>query len=246
MPLILVSFFAGILTIAAPCILPLLPIIIGGSLVDEDQDNIKLNKYRPLIIAVSLAASVITFTLLIKATSALLGVPTNVWQTISAVILVFLGLNYIFPKLWGSLSLKFNFFGRTNSRLTKAVNKKGLTGAILTGAALGPVFNSCSPTYALIIATVISTSFFTGLVYLISYATGMSLALLFISHLGRVATSRLRFLANPKSPFKKVIGILFILVGVSIAFGVDKNIQSYILEKGWYSPISNLEQKLKK
>ena len=32
MTLLLISFIAGVLTILAPCILPLLPVIVGGSL----------------------------------------------------------------------------------------------------------------------------------------------------------------------------------------------------------------------
>ena len=57
--LLITSFLAGILTVAAPCVLPLLPVIVGGSLMDEHRS-------RPLIIAVSLALSVILFTLLLK------------------------------------------------------------------------------------------------------------------------------------------------------------------------------------
>lgn len=30
--IILISFFSGILTVLAPCVLPLLPVILGGSL----------------------------------------------------------------------------------------------------------------------------------------------------------------------------------------------------------------------
>ncbi len=32
MPLLLIAFIAGVLTVLAPCILPLLPVIVGGSL----------------------------------------------------------------------------------------------------------------------------------------------------------------------------------------------------------------------
>jgi len=58
---LLLSFLAGVLTILAPCVLPVLPVIIGGSL-----STTKGEKYRPYVIAASLAASIIGFTLLLK------------------------------------------------------------------------------------------------------------------------------------------------------------------------------------
>ena len=61
MLLLLISFIAGVLTILAPCVLPLLPVIIGGSISGKTKE-----KSRPYIIAASLAASLVVFTLLLK------------------------------------------------------------------------------------------------------------------------------------------------------------------------------------
>lgn len=239
MPLIILSFIAGILTIAAPCILPLLPIVIGGTLTE------KPSRSRPIIIALSLAISVVIFSLLLKATTTLLSVPQEFWQWFSATILVLLGLNYLKPSLWESVSLKLNLNSRSNQNLSKSFQKNGFSGAVLTGFALGPVFNSCSPTYALIVAVVIPASFWTGLSYLIAYALGLSLSILALAFLGQGFKKNFKKLANPSSSFKKIIGIIFILVGLSIGFGLDKKLQSFILDKGWYAPISNFETKLK-
>src|SRR5688572_24474266 len=99
MALLILSFIAGVLTVAAPCILPLLPVIIGGSLLESDNDK-KRQWFRPLVIAISLAVSIILFTLLIKASTALLGVPQIVWQILSGLIVLLLGLNYLWPEAW--------------------------------------------------------------------------------------------------------------------------------------------------
>lgn len=242
MPLIILSFIAGLFTIAAPCTLPLLPIIIGGSLSDPSG---KSNKLRPLIICLTLAISVVLFGLLLKASTSLLGVPQQAWQWLSATILLLLGLSYLKPGLWESLSSKLNISTSSNKLLYKASQKEGYNGAILTGAALGPVFNSCSPTYALIVATIIPVNFFNGLIYLIAYALGLSLALLGVAFLGQRFKSLLKALSNPTGLAKKILGLIFILVGLAIGFGLDKKLQTYILENGWYDPISNLESKLK-
>jgi cytochrome c biogenesis protein CcdA len=243
MALLILSFIAGVLTVAAPCVLPLLPVIIGGSVLESAKENERRQWLRPVIIAASLAASVILFTLLIKATTALLGVPQYIWQLISGVIVLLLGANYLWPHAWERLTVKSSI--TSNKLLGRAHRQDGLLGAILIGAALGPVFSSCSPTYALIVAAILPASFLQGLAYLIAYAIGMSAVLLLIAYLGRAFAVRLRWLSNPGGWFKRVVGVLFILVGVSVLLGLDKSFQAYVLEQGWYDPISNLEERLR-
>lgn len=244
MALLILSFIAGVLTVAAPCVLPLLPVIVGGSLLESSKEKPGREWIRPLVIALSLAVSVVAFTLLIKATTALLGVPQVVWQIISGVIVLLLGLYFVWPHFWEAISARSGFFTQSNVLLGKAYTKRGLGGAVLIGAALGPVFSSCSPTYALIVATVLPVSFAQGLLYLIAYALGMSATLLLIAYLGQVFIAKLRWLSNPNGWFKRFIGILFIIVGIMVIFGLDRKLQAYILDQGWYDPISRLEKRL--
>lgn len=248
MTLLIVSFLAGVLTVAAPCILPLLPVIIGGSIVDDNSKGKKSKSenqwQRPLIIASSLAVSVIAFTMLIKATTVLLGVPQVVWQVVSGSLVIIIGIYYLWPRFWIEVSSRSHLFTKSNVALGRASNIEGFGGSVLTGAALGPVFSSCSPTYALIVATILPASFIQGFTYLVAYALGMSATLLVIAYLGRAAAQKLGWLTNPKGWLKRLVGILFIIVGLTVMFGLDKKIQSYVLEKGWYDPISNLEKKL--
>lgn len=245
MALLVLSFIAGVLTILAPCILPLLPIIIGGSIVESENDK-KENKWlKPVIITASLAVSVIVFTIIIKATTLVLGVPTNFWRFVSGFIVIILGLNFLFPQYWTKISAKFGLFKTSNQALGKAYQKKGIMGSILIGASLGPVFTSCSPTYALILATIIPASLFKGALYLSAYVLGLALTLLLVALVGQAFVDKLKWMADPNGLFKKVVGILFIVVGVSIMFGIDKKFETYLLDQGVYDPISNIEQSLK-
>ena len=245
MALLVLSFIAGVLTILAPCILPLLPIIIGGSIVESENDK-KENKWlKPVIITASLAVSVIVFTIIIKATTLVLGVPTNFWKFASGFIVIILGLNFLFPEYWTKISAKLGLFKTSNQALGKAYQKKGIMGSVLIGASLGPVFTSCSPTYALILATIIPASLFKGALYLSAYVLGLALTLLLVALVGQAFVDKLKWMADPNGLFKKVVGILFIIVGVSIMFGIDKKFETYLLDQGVYDPISNIEQSLK-
>ncbi len=219
MILLLISFVAGVLTALAPCIISLLPVIIGGSLSGDRSNK------RAFVVTISLGISVILFTLLLKASTIFINVPPTVWQGISGVIIVILGFAMVFPKLWDSLPLLNRINRDSNKLVGVGYQKQNFFGDVLVGAALGPVFASCSPTYFLILATVLPASFALGLVYLIVYAIGLSLMLLLITLGGQKLLDKLGVASDSYGWFKRTIGVLFILVGLGIFFGIDKQIQ---------------------
>lgn len=235
MELLFVSFFAGILTILAPCVLPMLPVIIGGSLAEKGYR-------RPLIITVSLALSIFVFTLLLKASTLLIDIPQSVWTTISGGIILFFGLITLFPSLWENISLALGFGSHSQGALQKAGQKKGITGEILIGAALGPVFASCSPTYFLILATVLPVSFVSGVLYLFMYALGLALVLFAIAALGQRFLAGAKWAANPHGIFKKILGVLFVFVGLAILTGFDKTVEIFFLDLDY--GVTGIEEKL--
>jgi len=242
--LIILSFVSGSLTVLAPCILPLLPVVIGGSSLEpENEDS---NSFRhALVICLSLAASVLIFTLLLKATTLLLGVPQFVWQAISGIIVLLFGLNLIFPMLWAKITIKLGIENKSNRLLGKSSKKQGIIRDILIGAALGPVFASCSPTYALILATVLPQSFFNGFVYLVFYCLGLASVLMAIGVVGQSLVAKLGWAADPNGWFRRTLGVVFVIVGIIVLLSLDKQIQAAILDSGLYDPIKNFEQRLK-
>jgi cytochrome c biogenesis protein CcdA len=222
--LLLLSFIAGILTVLAPCILSLLPVIVGGSLQG------KPNTRRAVTVAGALGASVIIFTLLLKTTTTFIAIPDTVWKTISGGIIIALGVIIIFPKVWDNIK-GLNLLNRkSNQLLSVGYNKNTFLGDIITGAALGPVFSSCSPTYFFILATVLPENPMIGFIYLLTYAVGMSGALLTITFASRHLLTRLGIASNPHGWFKRGLGLTFVIVGILVITGVDRVIQTKILE----------------
>jgi cytochrome c biogenesis protein CcdA/thiol-disulfide isomerase/thioredoxin len=238
MLLLLLAFVAGALTALAPCVLPLLPIIIGGSLSGEKQ-----SKTRPYIIAASLATSLIVFTLLLKVTTLLIGVPPIVWIYLSGGIVIALGVTSLFPELWEQLVVRMGWQTGSQRFLGMGIRRKGILGPILIGAALGPVFSSCSPTYAFILATVLPRNFASGLIYLIVYCLGLVSVLLLIAVFGQRFVARFGWASNPHSVFRRALGVLFIVVGLSIIVGWDKQAETWLT---LHSPINitSVDQKL--
>lgn len=240
--LIIASFVAGVLTVAAPCILPLLPVIVGGSVLHGGASKERVSLKHPLIIVLSLAVSVFVFSLLLKATTLFLGIPTTVWSIISGTIVILFGITLVFPTLWERLMIATGWQAGANRLMAKSQQTDGVAKDVFLGAALGPVFNSCSPTYALIIAAVLPVSLADGMIYLLAYSLGLAAILLLIGLFGRAIVTKLKWLSNPDGLFKKVVGVIFIIVGLAVLLGLDKKVQTYVLENGWYAPIMKIEE----
>ena len=79
------TLLAGVLTVLTPCVLPLLPVIVGGGLAGGTR--------RPWIVAAGLVVTLITFTVLLKASTSLMAVDARVWLMISGLLILFLGLS---------------------------------------------------------------------------------------------------------------------------------------------------------
>ena len=220
----LLSLVAGGLTVLAPCVLPFLPVIVGGSLGHG-------SRRRPYLIAGSLVVSLLAFTLLLKVSTAFLNIDPRVWAIGSGTLVVLLGLAMLFPGVWARIA-QWTRLENTHGLLERARTQRSETaGALLTGAALGPVFSSCSPTYAWVIATVLPASPVAGMLYLGIYCVGVAGALLGISLAGRKLINRLGWAGNPRGWFQRTIAVLFIIVGLLVGTGVDKQVQAWAVDR---------------
>lgn len=235
--LLLLSFFAGVLTILAPCVLPLLPVILGASVEDSND------KYRPYIIIASLAFSVVLFSLLLKASTVFIGVDPIVWKVFSGGILVWFWIITLFPKLWEKVSHRLQLQWKSIKSLSKHVHEKWKLWSVLVWMSLWPVFSSCSPTYWVILAVILPASFFIWILNLLAYVFGLSLMLLIITLLGNKIIKKLRWASNPKWIFKKVLWVIFILIWVSIITWYDKKVETFVIESGYFD-ITEFEQSI--
>lgn len=235
MTILLVSFFAGILTVLAPCVLPLLPIILWAS-IEDDKD-----KYRPYIIIFSLSISIIIFSLLLKATTLLIWFDKAILTTVSWIIIMFFWFITLFPDLWKKFSTKIGFAWKSNEWLWKSATKKWVLWSVLIWFSLWPVFSSCSPTYAIILAVILPVSFLFWLINLFAYVLWLAVVLLVIALLWQKFTWKLRWISDPKSKFKKVLWIIFLLVWLAILTWFDKIVESKLIDK-WFIWWSFIEQ----
>lgn len=232
------AVLAGALTTLAPCVLPLLPVVVGGSVAGRSSSGATR---RALVITASLGVSIMVFTLLLKASTALIGVPPDVWQWVSGTLLIGLGLVSLFPDLWERLAAALQLQSRSAARLAAARSHDGVTGQVLTGAALGPVFTSCSPLYGYVIVTVLPADIGRGLALLLAYVVGLCGTLLVIALLGQRAVAGARWAADPHGWFRRGLGAVFVVIGVLVLTGLMRDIEAWLISNSPVQPW-NLDQ----
>ena len=241
MTLFLISLVAGVLTVLAPCVLPLLPVIVGGS-IDSGAEGV-VSKKRAITVTLALGVSVILFTLLLKASTLFITIPQSFWTGLSGGIILLFGLVTLFPELWEKVSVMGRINRQSNQVVGVGLQKKGFWGDVIVGAALGPVFSTCSPTYFIVLATVLPQRPALGFLYLLAYTVGLCVSLLLVALIGQRIVDKLGVASDPKGWFKRTLGVIFLLVGIAIISGFDKRIEAGLLSSGIFD-ITKVEQKL--
>jgi peptide methionine sulfoxide reductase msrA/msrB len=232
MTFFLIAVLSGVLTVLAPCILPLLPVVVGSG-----EPGVRHLSRRAITVILSLSVSVVLFTLLLKASTLLISIPSTFWTGFSGTVMVLLGLSLLFPLLWAQLPVVGQIARAGNQAVGNGYKRQNVIGDVIMGAALGPVFSTCSPTYLFIVATVLPASFLVGLLYLGGFVLGLMLVLLLIAYFGQQLITVLLKKLTTASGVKKFLGVLFVLLGVAIIFGWDKQLESKILDSGYGATI---------
>lgn len=234
----IITVLAGVFTVLAPCILPLLPVVIGAS-----EEGVRGISKRAMVVIGSLSVSVILFTLLLKATTIFISIPQSFWSTFSGIVVVLVGLAICFPSLWSKIPFINEISIAGNKAIGAGYQQKSYKGDALIGLALGPVFTTCSPTYLFIIATVLPSAFLVGLIYLLGFTLGLAFSLFVIAYFGQHIVNKISAHMNTAGNVKKIFGVLIIIVGLAILTGYDKKLETFILDSGYGATI-NLENSL--
>jgi len=218
--LVLFAFLAGIVTILSPCILPILPLILSGS--------IETGKSRPIGIVVGFIASFTFFTLALSTIVRSSGFDPDILRSVAVVLLFVFGLSMIIPKIQGLLEL---LFSKLSSLVPNTSQKTGLLGGLIIGASLGLLWAPCvGPILASVIALAATSavSLQTTIVTL-AYSLGTAIPLFAIMIGGQTLLSRVPFLVRNTMLIQRSFGVFMIITAIVIAFGYDRKFQTLVI-----------------
>lgn len=208
------AILAGILTIAAPCTLPMLPILLGASIG-------RAGRLRPAMIALGFVVSFSGVALLLGALTRLFDFDPNVLREAASILLLGFGLLMLWPAPFEWLSIRLNgWLDLGNSSTTQ---RDGALGGLVLGATLGLVWTPCAGPVLGSILTLVATSknaAWAGTL-LIAYAIGAAIPMLAIAYGGQAATTRVRSLARISPRLQQGFGVVVILFAVAAYFQYD-------------------------
>lgn len=172
------------------------------------------------------------------------GLSGDFWKLFSGILLIVLWIFMLIPKIWNHLSFKSWFEWNSSRILNKANKKSGFWWDMLLGLSLGPVFTSCSPTYAIILSIILPISVGQALVNVLFYALWLGLLLMLVG-IGWVSViKRMKWASNPNGWFKKILAWLIVLTWLAIMTGLDKKVETLLLDNGLFIDTSMFEERL--
>ena len=225
------AFVSGIITILSPCILPVLPIVLSGSVGG--------GKARPLGIITAFVVSFTLFTLALSGIVQALGIAPDTLRLVAVVLLVLFGLVMLVPMLRDRFELLTSRIAGRGARGGSGTGTDGgssrfagFWGGLPVGFSLGLVWTPCvGPIMASVISLALTRRVDSGSVFItFAYALGTAIPMLAVMIGGRTLLNRIPGLKRNMANIQKAFGVLMIVVGVAIAVGWDRQVQTALLQ----------------
>ncbi|MFO1109435.1 MAG: cytochrome c biogenesis CcdA family protein [Bradyrhizobium sp.] len=215
---VILALLAGVITVAAPCTLPMLPILLGASVGQT-------SKARPVMIALGFVLSFSFVALALGAITRVLDFDPNVLRTAAAILLAGFGLLMLWPAPFERLVSRFGGFAGASVAATD-----GMLGGFLLGTTLGLVWTPCAGPVLGSILTVIATSRDTAWAsaLLVAYAIGAAIPMLAIAYGGQTVTTRVRSFARAAPRLQQGFGVVVIGFAALSYFQYDTLIVAWL------------------
>lgn len=213
------ALLAGILTVLSPCVLPVLPILVGRSLQSHRLGPVAL--VAGLVAGFAAAGSVIGLT-----ASWLTGL-ANLLRYGAIALLLILGTLAIFPA-WSYRLL--SYLPIAHLQPSKRV---GLWGEFWLGTQLGLLWTPCAGPIlgGILVLAAVHHQVISAFGLLVVYGVGAALPLLAIAYGGRFLSQRLLKLRMYSAMLQRIGGLVIVGTAIAILLGWDIQIQL------WLAPI---------
>lgn len=218
------AFIAGILSTLSPCVLPLLPIVLGTA--------VSQHKLGPAALAAGLALSFVTIGMFVATVGFSIGLDGTVFRTAAAVLLMLIGLVLVMPALQARVALAAGPVSNWAEQRFGGLSGTGLSGQFGVGLLLGAVWAPCvGPTLgAASVLAAQGKDLGQVAITMLIFGLGAALPLLVLGMLSREALLRWRnrMMAAGQGA-KMLMGAVLILTGLVIITGADKSLETFLV-----------------
>ena len=221
--LLVFAFVSGLVTIFAPCIWPLLPIILSSTTTG--------GRRKPLGITLGILLSFGLLTLTISYIVKIIPFDPEILRYIAVIVIGLLGFTLIVPKLSALLEGYVSRFSGKFGGLDQSQHP-GLVSGFITGLALGIVWTPCAGPILATIATLAATQSVNLNVILVTatYIIGVGIPLFIFATLGKYIFTKSRVLTKYTGRIQQIFGVVMVVTAILIATNYDKVLQAKLLD----------------
>ncbi|HYM65505.1 MAG TPA: cytochrome c biogenesis protein DipZ [Candidatus Sulfotelmatobacter sp.] len=217
------AFVSGLITIFAPCIWPILPLILSSSTTGGHKKPLGLT----LGIIISFGFLTLTISYIVK----IIPFDPNILRYFAVFVIGILGLSLIIPKLSEILEVYVSrLVGKIG--ISKNGQKTGFWAGFITGLALGVVWAPCAGPILATIATLAATQSVNLGTVLVTffYLLGISIPLFIFATFGNRLFTKSRGLSKYTGKVQQIFGVIMILTAILIATNYDKVLEVKLLD----------------
>lgn len=219
------AFAAGLLSILSPCVLPLVPIVLGAAVMAHPFGGVAL--------AAGLAVSFTGLGLLLALVGFGLGIDAGTLRLAAAAIMIVLGAILLVPSWQARLAAAGSPISGWADRRFGGAATSGLAGQFAIGLLLGAVWSPCvGPTLgaASLLASQGKDLPQVALTMAV-FGIGAALPLIALGLVSRATLTAARARLMSAGKFgKALLGAAFILIGAAIVSGADKRVEAALVD----------------
>ena len=232
------AFVAGVLTILAPCTLPVVPLVLGSAATGGHR--------RTVGIITGFSLTFVATAVVLASALAAAGVTTGGLRLASAIVLGLAGLTLVARGVGEWAGRRLAPVAAFGHRFATHGLGGGLMGGLVMGAAIGLIWAPCVGT---IMAAVIATAVVHGpgpetVLVALAYVAGASVPIALVAGWGRRASRALAG-AGRATQFRRGFGAAMLVTALLITTGLDVPIENRIadvLPAGWGGALLAIEQ----
>jgi cytochrome c biogenesis protein CcdA len=218
------AFAAGVLSVLSPCVLPILPIVLGATLTDRKAGLVAL--------AAGLSISFVTVGMFVATIGYSLGLDANVFRYVAVSLMVAIGVVLMLPQLQTQLAAANAPLANWTDRHFGSQRRTGISGQFWIGVLLGAVWSPCvGPTLgAASLLAAQGRNLPQVAITMFVFGIGAALPLLLLGLLSREAMAQWRIRLRSAGQVTKVgLGIVFVAIGALVLTGLDKSIEAALV-----------------
>lgn len=219
------AFLAGCLSILSPCVLPLVPIVLGAA--------IAAHRLGAVALAIGLAVSFTGLGLLLALAGLGLGIDAGTFRLAAAAVMFMLGAVLLVPSWQARLAVAGGPVSSWADQRFGGFASSGLPGQFAIGLLLGAVWSPCvGPTLGA--ASLLASQgrdVPKAALTMLAFGIGAALPLMLLGLLSRATLMGVRGRLMAAGQLgKALLGASFIAISIAIASGADRRVEALLVD----------------